>query len=480
MRIKDTVLALDIGSSSVRASIFNTHLEPLMTVSHKHQFDITPAGASTMDMKELQARVETCLDAILAHPTAQRIMAFGMATFASNLLGVNAQGAPITPVYSYADTRCAPSALKLAQLVDEKAIQQRTGCRLHSAYHPARLHWLGENGRDDVWQWLDIGTYLYQCWFGRKIPCSISIASWSGLLNRETGEWDAQWLAILGLQAEQLPAISDYDNLQVDLTPIYAERWPALKKAPFCLAVGDGAAAHLGSGAQEGQIALTLGTTGALRRTIVEQLPPLVPIGLWSYRVDKKRHVIGGATSEGGNIYAWLERLGLCDEDVLQRIATREPLTHGLTILPLLAGERSPGWRADAVGTIHGLRLSTTAVDIAQAFLEAIALRLAVIAEALAPANAEPIIGGGGALSPLWAQIIADALEHPLAVLADTEMTARGVAQLALSATGNQPLGFSPPIARTYTPRLQYAPLYRAARQRQQALYARLGGDNPS
>ena len=55
------------------------------------------------------------------------------------------------------------------------------------------------------------------------------------------------------------------------------------------------------------------------------------------------------------------------------------PDGHGLTVLPLLAGERAPGWRADASGTIHGIGRHTTSLDILQAHLEAVALRLSLI-----------------------------------------------------------------------------------------------------
>ena len=76
---------------------------------------------------------------------------------------------------------------------------------------------------------------------------------------------------------------------------------------PFYLAVGDGAAANVGSGCVEaGQVALSLGTTAALRTVSTEKLPP-VPDGLWSYRITQDRHLIGGATTEGGNIFKWME-----------------------------------------------------------------------------------------------------------------------------------------------------------------------------
>ena len=88
-------------------------------------------------------------------------------------------------------------------------------------------------------------------------------------------------------------------------------------------------------------------------------------------------------------------------------------------MLPFLAGERSPGWRGGiAARSSPGLTLDTTPLHVLQAALEAVALRLALVYELLAPAaEAEHAIvasGGGLARSPAWRRIIADALGHPL------------------------------------------------------------------
>ncbi|PJF41131.1 MAG: carbohydrate kinase, partial [Candidatus Thermofonsia Clade 1 bacterium] len=115
---------------------------------------------------------------------------------------------------------------------------------------------------------------------------------------------------------------------------------------PFFLAVGDGAAANIGSGAAaHGETALTIGTTAAIRTISTESAPDL-PFGAWRYRVDGQRHLIGGATSEGGNIFQWVrEQFRLPETNALeQALLERAPDAHGLTFLPMLGGERAPNW----------------------------------------------------------------------------------------------------------------------------------------
>ena len=224
-------------------------------------------------------------------------------------------------------------------------------------------------------------------------------------------------------------------------------------------------------------MALSLGTTAALRIASAERLPR-VPDGLWSYRIMRDLHLIGGATSEGGNVYEWVSKTVALPEDSEAQLAQRAPDGHGLTLLPLLAGERSPGWAADATATIHGLRLSTDAVDVLQAALEGVALRLAAIADQLGEGD-QPVVASGGALdaSPAWAQMIADALARPLHFTGEREITARGTAVLALAALDGRALSdFAPSIARTVEPRAAGVAALRAARARQEALYRKFYG----
>ena len=394
-------LVLDVGSSSVRALLFDDNLD-IITVARQHyQFTYQPEGAAEVDGKRLRHLLEGCIDTVLSHQSAAPITAVGMATFVGNLLGVDAENKPVTPIFTYADTRAAAEIAPLATQTDIHAIYERTGCPHHTAYHPAKLHWLQRTQPEqisNVAQWMDFATYCYLTWLGHDVPCSYSVASWSGLLDRFKLIWDAPWLELLG--TPQFPALADYDATQQGLAANYAERWPQLADSPFYLAVGDGAAANIGSGGvDDSKLVLTIGTTAALRMVTTQPPSPLPP-GLWSYRVDKTRHLVGGATTEGGNIFAWAQSaLKLGDADTLEW----QPDAHGLTVLPTLAGERSPGFAANATGTITGIRLSTTPEDIVLALLESIALRLGIIADLFAMPDVTVYAGGGSLLaSPIW------------------------------------------------------------------------------
>lgn len=479
-----TYLIIDIGSSSVRTLLFNDDASMIDGAMHSqsHDFETDNDGRTVADAQHIQTLVEQCMDDILQHPSAKSIRGVGMATFVGNWLGLDKSGQPITDLVTYADTRGRDDIKTLIQRLDgdTDAYHQATGCMLHTAYLPAQFSYFQRTQSSvvaNIKTITDIGGYLYRQWFGRDIPMSYTVAGWTGLLQTHEHCWHEGYLKQFGCTAllDSLPELVDYDTVQIDLADDYAERWEQLKDIPFFLAMGDGAVANVGSGAVDAEhMALTIGTTSALR--VVKQIDH-IPNGLWRYLVRENMPLVGGATSEGGNIYQWVvEQLGLKHDDLETYLEGCLPDNHGLTVLPLIAGERSPGWNKDALGTIHGIRRNTSRLDILQAELEAVAIRLSIIFDMLRD-DKTMIMAGGGALqsSMAWTQMIANAFNAPIQCLAESEITARGVALMLRYSLDGIALDATPPkISQTLYPNVDHAEIFREARNRQIDLYNRL------
>ncbi len=435
------LLVLDAGSSSLRATLFDTLARPVQGCAARAPLDLETSadGAVEVAPEVFVHRFAALIDEVLqrAGPSASDITAVGMAAFAATVTGIDEHGRAITPGYLYSDTR--PAA--------------------------------------QVRQWLSLPDYLYLRLFGRT-QSSISLASWSGLLNRHTLSWDASWLHYLRLSAAALPVLSGAPL--TGMVQPWAQRWPSLAAVPWFPAWGDGAASNIGSGcARPGRLALNIGTSAALR--LVTPSPPAVlPPGLWCYRVDETRALVGGALSEGGGTVAWVRRtMQIGDMDrAEQQIAQAEPDGHGLSVLPFLAGERSPGWNPEIRFTLAGANLDTTPVAILQAVMEGVAYRLAMVArelEACVPGSQALVAGGGGATgAPVWLQIIADVLGQPVRLPAEPEPTSRGVALLLLEALGRTEIEPDIEGAAVFAPRPQRTARYESALTRQQVLYERL------
>lgn len=461
-------LAIDIGTSSLRAMLFDAQGAAIPGVFARKAFDTTTTadGGVTLDPEELTQLCFTCIDEVLQQGGRRHIARVAPATLVANLLGLDDRGQALTPLYTWADTRGAD----LADRLDASGYTRRSGCRLHTSYWPLRILWLQQEQPQRfrrVRHWLSLGEYLFLRLFGvRRI--STSVASWSGLLDRHRLAWDAPMLDQLPLSVDQLSDISD-EPLQ-GLAGEWARRWPALKDALWFPAIGDGVAANLGAGcSRPGNVALSLGTSGAMR-VVVPGTPQQTPAGLFVYRVDAGRSLVGGALSNAGNLYAWLRRvLAEVDEDALAAMA---PDSHGLTVLPFLAGERAPGWRDEARAVFMGMTFDTAQEHLLRAGLEAVACRFAQILQRLRPLLPPDarFIATGAALrhSPLWLQIMADVLGAPVYPCVAGEATLRGSALLAMQRE------VAPATGPGCRPRAEYHAVYQAAVARQQDLYDRL------
>ncbi len=441
------VIALDVGTSSARASLYDAAGRPIPGRFRQISYEptITRDGGVEHDPTRLLEAVAACLDGALAGHKAP-VRAVGVTTFWHGLLGFDGRGHPATPIYMWADTRSVPEAQLLRGALDDAAVHARTGCHLHASYWPAKLRWLNRERPAEVRRvarWGSFGEYLELELFG-EASTSLSMASATGLLDQASARWDREALAAAEFDEARLFPLRDWAEARRGLRAPWAMRWPALRGVDWFPAVGDGAASNVGSDCIDpSRIALNVGTSAALR--VVTTAPPVPPHGLWCYRLDRRRALLGGATSEGGNVYAWCRQMLKLpgDDQVEAALAALPAADHGLTVLPHWAGERAPGWRGDRVGVIAGLRLHTTALEITRAALEAVALRLALVYDLLAPcAGPEPtIVASGGALarSRVWAQITADALGQPIRWSPESEATSRGAALLALEALGVLP-----------------------------------------
>ena len=178
------VIALDVGTSSVRAAFYDAAGRAIVGRSHQieHAPTITPDGGIEHDAARLLDGVVACLDAIHPNRPPEETVAVGIATFWHGLLGFDAAGRPTTPVYMWADTRSAGDAQLLRGALDDEALHARTGCHLHSSYWPAKLRWLARErpgGARRVARWGSFGEFLELSLFG-EATTSLSMASGTG------------------------------------------------------------------------------------------------------------------------------------------------------------------------------------------------------------------------------------------------------------------------------------------------------------
>jgi gluconokinase len=445
------VLSLDVGTTSVRAMLFDRKARDMRgtAVSADTPLQTGSDGAATIEPDALLDAtldaIDRCLKAARSElPPHMGVDGVAISTFWHSFLGVDERNRPTTPLLVWADSRARAEMLDLRSRLDERAVHARTGCLLHWSYWPAKLLWLRAAMPDEyrrTARWVSFGEYLQLRVLDRGV-CGVSMASGTGLLDQNAQQWDAEMLDTLELSPERMLPLTGQGESVGTLRPELASRWPMLKDAWWFPAVGDGAVSNVGTGCvTQDRMALMVGTSAALRVAWRGERTE-IPWGAWCYRIDEHRFVLGCADSNGGNLFQWLtDTLKLPPARETERLLTRMSAdSHGLTMLPFIAGERGPGYAAHARAAILGLSQATRPIEILRAGLEAVSLRFALmygIVTSVLPEPKQAIATGGGLQkSPAWAQIVADALGRPLVASGEREASSRGAALLALERLG--------------------------------------------
>lgn len=474
------VLSLDIGTTSIKAGWFGRDGAPISdcvgcptaVVSDRH-------GRASIDPAGFIADICRVVDlAYRAMPAGTVPAGVTVSAFWHSLLGLDRAGHPTTEILTWADRRAAGHVAPA-----DTADYARTGAPPHSAFWPAKLRWLaateGAAFRASR-HWVSAPDYLALLLFG-ALRTGLSMASGTGLCDGTTGQWYPPALQTAGIAAESLPDIDQAPY--AGLLPDYARRWPLLADIPWFKAIGDGACANLGVGfATERDLVLMLGTSGSMRVVSSTVAWPPADRSQWRFRVDESRFAWGMALSEGGAIAEWARQtLHLEGEGLEARVGAAAPDGHGLTISPYILGMRSPFWREGQSAGIIGLTYATAPAEIYQAMLESVALRFATLLDQLETGRARfariAVTGGGFTGSPVWTQIVADAIGRPLHVLDVPQASLRGAALAGLAR-----LGFATPetgtSARIVQPRPERHATYKTAALRQNRLIALLDAFN--
>lgn len=483
------VLALDVGSTASRGAVYDAHGRPVgKRAKVPHTFTTAPDGTSEIDPDQVVDEVNTLIDQLVEALDGTPVAGVALDTFASSMVVVDDDGRPLTPCFTYADSRCAPHVAALRVELDEEALQQRTGTRVHASYWPARLRWLAEERPEVVGQaarYLSLGDHVLHRLTG-ALGTGTSTAAWTGMVDRHTADWYPELAEIVGIAPGQLPPIHHLDQpLQVDerRAAKIAKRWPTLQDAVWYAAITDGLAANVGLGAyDETSMGASCATSGALR-VLVREMPDELPPGLWCYRVSHDRALVGGALNDVGRALAWADvtlAVDQIEDEELSAALLAEPHPTTPLVLPFFTGERSTGWAADARAVVAGVSAGSAPVEVYRGVVEGIALSYARIVSQLREVAPQPerLFAGGSVTTdhPELLQVMADAMRTPVTPVRIKRTTLHGTALLALESLAPDVRRARPDRGRALTPDYNRRRYYTDRFQRFERVYDALFG----
>ena len=441
------IIAVDIGTGSSRALLINTQLHILAAFSAPCEL-IEPASGQVEQSAEQVLTATLQVIRLASQQAAQQgltIHGICFSSAVSSLLAVDESGTPICNALTWADTRAQAQVNDLK----EQALQlyRRSGTPLHASYWLPKLIWLRFN-RPDIFKraryWLGLKDYVVHYLTG-EYATDICNAAATGMLNLSTLTWDEYACELTSVSSKQLPVLFETTSIIHELLPEAAAQLELPCSTPLILGAGDGMLANLGSGViTPGQVATTIGSSGACRSASAYPILDDTRMRVWSYPLLKDLWIIGGAENSGGLVVNWfMENFWPAGpdrfNDMLQSIAQIPAGAQNLIFLPYLLGERAPIWDENARGAFIGLDSRHGPAHLARAVLEGVNFALYDVYQSLGEytsAADEIRVSGGYTRSSEWLQIQADMFNKKLVVLKSHECSALGAAILGFYALG--------------------------------------------
>ncbi|WP_238453055.1 gluconokinase [Micromonospora sp. ATA51] len=440
------VVGVDIGTTSTKAVAYDTDGRRLAMHTVGYPLDEPHPGYAEQDPRLILDAVVESVRAVVAE-LPEPIAGLSFSTAMHSLIGLDADGNPLTPSVTWADSRASGQAERLRAAPSGLALHRRTGTPVHPMAPLPKLVWFAEQQPrlfERVAHWVGIKDYVLLR-LAAALVTDHSVASATGLMDIHRLAWDPEALGVAGITEEQLPQLVPTTTVLPGLTAEAAAATGLPAATPLVVGAGDGPLANLGLGAvKPGVVACSIGTSGAMR--VAVERPAVDPLGgVFCYALTENRWVVGGAINNGGIVLQWAgdalaPELGEHAEEELLELAARAPVgSGGLIMLPYLLSERAPHWSALPRGAYVGLTHGHRREHLVRAALEGVCQQLALVLGSVRAAGNEvrEIRGSGGfARSPLWRQILADALGMPVRFPAGHEGSSFGAALLGMQALG--------------------------------------------
>ena len=196
------ILALDIGTSSVRAALYDFagNVLPETMVKNERTLTVTEDGGAELTAEEGFAQVCKAIEMVL-EKTSEPIEYVAASCFWHSMLGVDAAGNATTSVFAWAETRPTKFVEPLRNNLDESEVHNQTGARFHSSFWTAKLLWQKSEYQqtfEKTEKWISFSDYIALKLFG-EAATSISMASGTGILINECA-WDENLFSFSALR----------------------------------------------------------------------------------------------------------------------------------------------------------------------------------------------------------------------------------------------------------------------------------------
>lgn len=441
------VLAVDSSTTSTKAIVVN--VEGQVLTSSKHAIQLYTPAMDCYEHDPLQwwdstrRSISEALS-LLSDKDRMRVVAFGITHQRESFAAFDHEGIPVRNGILWLDGR----AKKQIRNYGSKHIHDLSGKPPGEPPAIYKLAWLKENEPETLrkaYKIVDVAGYLNWHLTGRWAS-SEACADTLGLLDIRNRDYSEELLDIAGVKKSQMAELVAPGDVVGYLKPELSSEWKLSGRIPVIAGSGDGMAAGIGSAAISSDIAyLNLGT--AVVAGVESSFYKRDDVFRTYVSGIKNNYVFEVTQHSGAYLAGWFreafgdpELLGAPDPKLDEEASLLPPGCEGLITLPYWNAVQSPYWDASARGAVVGWRGTHSRAHMYRSILEGIAFEVKLNLEFLQRNTGVKLkavhIMGGGSRSLLWRRIITDVVGLPVTVCLEDEISALGVAIMAMHSTG--------------------------------------------
>ncbi|HEX8727573.1 MAG TPA: FGGY family carbohydrate kinase, partial [Ktedonobacterales bacterium] len=302
-------VGIDLGTTGIKVVAFDAGEsgEQIALASRPSNLRRGSDGAAELDPGGERAVLFDALAEVVgqAHQAGYAIARIGISAAMHSVLALDDQGAPITPLLTWADLRAEADARALWNSPQGPAIYERTGTPIHAMTPLAKLLWL-RRAHPEVWQraafFTDLKSWLWRQWFGEWVT-DVSLASATALYNLRQRQWDEQALALAGVAPERLPRVVPAHWGHADRLPAAFQQAGVDDGCAIVIGSSDGVLADLGVHVVDGsRLVVTIGTSLAVRvGASAIRVDPATRAFCYVLSEERGLYVLGQASNSGGS-----------------------------------------------------------------------------------------------------------------------------------------------------------------------------------
>ncbi len=447
------ILAIDHGTTSTRAILFNHQFKPYATAQKEGSVEYPHPGWVEQDATEIWLDTQAVMAEVLnqAGIEPEQVIGIGISNQReTTVIWDRKTGLPIYKAIVWQSRQTDKICDEWKKAGYEKIIREKTGLRIDPYFSASKIAWIldhvpGARAKAQRGDLLfgTMDTWLVWNLTGRKYHITDATnASRTLLCNIETVSWDPELLELLNIPEKILPQI-------VQTSQIYGNTASYTffgAEVPVCAMVGDQQAALFGQLCLEkGMAKNTYGTGGFLLMNtgseIVRSRHGLLSTIAWSIN-GKVTYAMEGSIFVSGSLLKWMrDQLHLFERVAdTEQMAVEAKSCGGVYVVPALVGLGAPYWDDQARGSIVGLSFGTTTLQLVRAALESMAYQAQDVLSAMETDSGYPIrvlkVDGGAAANNFLLQFQSDLSQVEVQRFRITELTALGAAFLAGLASG--------------------------------------------